>query len=271
VSEADLLDTPPIRIPASAATPDGFREWRRGKQGRRGVSFLRDRIFIDYAPAPLGISVPASALTSLDGFSKWVGSDDFPDRGRISYIEREVWIDMSPEELETHNKVKTAVYHTAGNLNEELDLGELYTDGALVKNERADVSNEPDGTLVKWETAESGRVRYVTRDEGGRRFTEIHGTPDWVLEIVSRSSFHKDTVVLRRNYFRAGIPEYWLIDAMDDEEITFQILTRGRRGYVAVHPRGGWLKSPVFGRSFRLERRRNRAGRWNYQLQVKPV
>jgi hypothetical protein len=31
----------------------------------------------------------------------------------------------------------------------------------------------------------------------------------------------------------------------------------------------GWHKSRVFPASFRLERRRNRADRWKYRLQVK--
>jgi hypothetical protein len=37
---------------------------------------------------------------------------------------------------------------------------------------------------------------------------------------------------------------------------------------VAVKPRNGWHKSQVFGCSFRLTRRRNRLGRWQYALEV---
>jgi hypothetical protein len=48
------------------------------------------------------ILVPPFAHT-LAGFRAWAKSDDFPERGHISFIDQEIIIDMSPEELETHN------------------------------------------------------------------------------------------------------------------------------------------------------------------------
>ena len=36
--------------------------------------------------------------------------------------------------------------------------------------------------------------------------------PDWVCEIVSPSDPRRDTVIKYRDYARAGIPYYWLID-----------------------------------------------------------
>ena len=89
-----------------------------------------------------------------------------------------------------------------------------------------------------------------------------------LLEIISDSSVDKDTRDMRQRYHRAGVSEYWLIDARG-EEIDFQILVRRRTRYVAVSPKDGWYHSPLFGRSFRLERRRNRVGRWQYKLHVK--
>ncbi len=107
------------------------------------------------------------------------------------------------------------------------------------------------------------------KDQPGQ-YVELEGTPDWVLEVVSRSSVQKDTEWLRAAYHRAGIPEYWLIDAQYDE-VSFQILRRRRDRYVAVASRDGWVRSTVFGRSFRLDRRKNRMGRWSYTLDVMPA
>lgn len=213
------------------------------------------------------IRVPTSA-TTLKGFRSWATSDCFPQRGRVSFLDGEVWIDMSPEELETHNKVKEVVCRTVGTLNEELDLGELYVDGTLLTHEDAGISTEPDGILVKWRTSASKRIRLVSRRDEVGEFIELQDSPDWVLEVVSRFSERKDVRVLRRKYFRAGIPEYWLIDARGIE-ISFRILVPGRAGYRVVKPRAGWHWSPVFGRWFCLERERNRAGRWRYLLLVK--
>ena len=91
-----------------------------------------------------------------------------------------------------------------------------------------------------------------------------------VLEVVSDSSVRKDKRILPDLYWRAGIPEYWLVDARGKSP-EFTIFKHGREGYTPTRPqRGGWLKSDVFGRSFRLCRscsgtgRRQRAGRWIY-------
>lgn len=175
---------------------------------------------------------------------------------------------MSPEELETHNKVKSVVGNGVFNLNEELDLGEFFSDGTQVTNAAADLSTEPDGTFVKWPTFRSKKVHLVPRRDAQGQYIELRGRPDWVLEVVSRSSFHKDTVLLRQAYHRAKIPEYWLVDALA-EDVDFQILVYRPKDYQAVHPQDGWFFSPVFGRFFRLERQRNRMGRWRYKLHVK--
>jgi Uma2 family endonuclease len=214
------------------------------------------------------IRIPATA-TTLAGFREWVMSDDFPEHGRISYVQGEIFLDMSPEELDTHNKIKYEVSYAIIKLNKELDLGEFHGDGMLLLNDAAGLSTEPDGAFATWESYEAGRVRLIERRRRPGQYTELQGTPDWVLEVVSRSSVEKDTKSLREAYHRAGIPEYWIIDARS-EAIDFQILRYRRDRYVAVSPREGWLRSRVFGRGFLLERQRNRQGRWSYTLRVTP-
>jgi Uma2 family endonuclease len=210
--------------------------------------------------------IPASAATH-EGFRAWATSDDFPEKLRASFINQGILIDMSPEELETHNKVKTTIVSVIDWLNRQLDLGDLFSDRTLVSNPDAGLSTEPDGTFVTWASFEAGRVRLVPRKDEPGQYVELAGTPDWVLEVVSRSSVRKDTEWLRASYHRAGIPEYWLIDARF-AEVSFQVLRRRRDRSLVVAPRGGWHRSIVFGRSFRLDRRKNRLGGWRYTLEV---
>jgi Putative restriction endonuclease len=86
----------------------------------------------------------------------------FP-RLRASFINQEIIIDMSPEELETHNKVKTTVVGAIDFLNRRLDLGELFGDRTLVSNRAAGLSTEPDATFVSWSSFDAARVRLVPR------------------------------------------------------------------------------------------------------------
>jgi Uma2 family endonuclease len=263
-----LPDLPPVRVPVRAGTPQGFAAWAASAKFPRHARllYLDRNLCIDLGPGQFLLRIPASA-TTLGGFRAWATSDAFPNRGRISFLGQEILIDLSPAELETHNKVKGAVWAGIGNLNEELDLGEFFGDRTLVTNTAVGLATEPDGVFGRYETSEVGRIHLVPRRDEEGQFIVMQGSPDWVLEIVSRHSIRADTVQLRNLYYRAGIPEYWLIDAMG-ADIVFQILTRRRSDYAVVRPRGGWHKSRVFPASFRLERQRNRLGRWKYQLLV---
>jgi Uma2 family endonuclease len=208
--------------------------------------------------------VPASAL-ELAGFRRWVTSEEFPESVRASWIGGEVFIEMSPESIDSHNKVKAAVTATLQRIADEEDLGEVYADGFLLTNERAGVSTEPDLAFAAYATLEASRL--VLRPRAGRddEWVEIEGAPDLVVEIVSDASVRKDLVRLRDAYARAGIPEYWVIDARA-AEVRFEILRLDGDEYRAVAPVGHAQPSAALARSFQLTRRRNRVGRWSYRL-----
>jgi hypothetical protein len=70
-----------------------------------------------------GLSVPTTVGT-LDGFRKWILSDEFPDQGvRASFLGTEVFIDKSPERIDTHALVKLEVLRVLGNLVKQTRLG----------------------------------------------------------------------------------------------------------------------------------------------------
>jgi Uma2 family endonuclease len=213
------------------------------------------------------LTVPPSAFT-LSGFRAWVKADDFPECVRVTFIDGEIYLDMSNEELETHVAVKGEITRVLSTLVRNSKLGKYYGDGVLVTNEAANVSSNPDALFLSWEAIESKRVKLISRAGEEGQYTEIEGTPDWVLEVVSASSVRKDTRRLREAYHRAGIPEYWLIDARG-QEIVFQVLHRRKNGYAAAPNREGWQRSRVFGQSFRLVREHDRAGMWEYTLETR--
>ncbi|MEX0700996.1 MAG: Uma2 family endonuclease [Planctomycetales bacterium] len=215
---------------------------------------------------PEVVVIPAG-ISDLRSFRDWAHSDDFPERGRISYVRGEIIVDMSAEEVESHNKVVTEVTRDLATIVKEDDLGELLIERVLFINSEADVSTEPDLIVCAWDTLKSGRAAYREHVAGSQRYVEVAGSPDLIVEIVSRSSVKKDTKLLFEGYFEAGVREYWLIDARG-EEIDFRIHRRGRARFQRIKPDAeGFVPSPVLGRSFRLTRDRNPIGGWRYDLQ----
>ena len=207
------------------------------------------------------------ATMPLSAFREWTYSDRFPKSGLIAYLGKEIFVDMSPERLKSHGSVKTAVEGTVIPLVLKRKKGRVYFDRARVVNVKAGVSNEPDGVFASFKSIKNGRVCLVpTKDQDD--YIEIEGSPDWILEVVSRSSVTKDKKTLRECYFRAKIEEYWLIDARG-AEIEFQVLIRGKNDYVPTKSSGDWQVSKVFGKKFRLRRITDELGDIDYRLDMK--
>jgi Uma2 family endonuclease len=209
--------------------------------------------------------IPRDAYT-LTGFRRWVLSDEFPEKQPVMFLNGEIFLYMPKEDVFTHAAVKTPVAVKLGGFFEELDLGDFFINGVLVSNVDADLSGNPDMVGILWESLENETVRYVTNEKD--RTVEIEGSPDWLLEIVSDSSVKKDKQDLRDAYHKAGVREYWIIDARG-KDIEFQILHWRKSGYVAASKKDGWQKSRVFGRAFKLTRSRDRRGGWRYALATK--
>jgi Uma2 family endonuclease len=215
----------------------------------------------------LSVCIPVTVAT-LGGFRAWATSDAFPEHLRAAFIDGEIYLDMSNEDPECHVGVKGETSRVLSTLTRERKLGKFYHDGVLISNEEAVVSNNPDASFLSSKTLRSGKARVVPREGRQGVFAEIVGTPDWVLEVVSDSSVIKDTERLRMAYHRAGIREYWLIDARG-EQLVFQVLHWRKRGYVAAPMKEGWQQSRVFGCWFRLERQRDEFGLWEFTLAVR--
>jgi len=210
-------------------------------------------------------TIPGTVV-DLASFREWVRQPDFPEKRHAWWLRNDVWIDMSQEQIFSHNRVKAAFFRTLDRLVEADDLGLLLLDGVLLTNEHADLSGNPDLFFVSVATRQSGRCQLVAGKERG--FTEVQGIPDMVLEVVSDGSEEKDLELLRRDYWLAEIPEYWLVDARESPA-QFDILRRADRGYTPVRKQASWLKSTVFQRSFRLVESKSRQGDPKFDLEVR--
>jgi Uma2 family endonuclease len=211
-------------------------------------------------------SIPSTAY-SLVGFREWSLSDKYPERGQVTFSPDELIIDMSPELFETHNFIKVEIGFVLYGLVRARQSGNFFGDRALFTNVSASISTEPDSIFVSNESLESGRCQLLKSARTGIS-RELVGSPDWILEIVSPTSVKKDKELLPAAYFRAGVHEYWLVDALGDD-IDFQIMVPGKESFVPVEPSAGWLASPTFNQLFRLAREKNKFGSWRYTLHMK--
>ncbi len=257
---------PAVRTPRTSLTLDEFTDWLHSDSFPHHVkiSYLQGQLYIEPNVQDPVVVVPHSGMT-LDEFTEWTYSKDFPERGRITYVNGKLIIDVSPERVDLHAKIKGELTYAMIGIVKDGKLGEYYPDGVRFKNPNAGLSHEPDGAFATWETLRSGKLAPPSNRPNDDRHVDLVGVPDWVCEILSDSSEIKDTRTLFKAYHKAGIREYWLIDARD-EEIDFQILVWVKSRYQVVEPSDGWHASPVFGREFQLIRSRNQVGRWEYEL-----
>jgi Uma2 family endonuclease len=216
--------------------------------------------------SPSRVRIPAW-VKDLESFCRWTDSSDAPSRGWFSFPDGELWVDLSMEE-QNHNQVKGVFAIVVGGLVLAARLGRYFHDRMRLSNAAAGLATEPDGTFFSWATLQAERVQLVPGS--GENPVRSEGTPDMVLEVVSVTSVEKDLQQLPRLYYRAGIPEYWRVDPRGGR-MRFEILRRGPRGYVSTRKRGGWVKSGVFGRSFRLTQRTGPDGHPEFTLDVRPA
>jgi Uma2 family endonuclease len=212
--------------------------------------------------------IPAGIATLAD-FRRWAVSPEFPPSGRIDWVASRIEVDVSPEDIFTHGTLKSEIVGRLWALTKDRPM-HLFTSETRVSNPAADLSVEPDVAIVTDASVDAGRVRLVPGSSGKPdRFIELEGSPDLVIEIVSDSSVVKDTRRLPAAYHKAGVAEFWLVDARGPE-IIFTIHRRGSSGFMEDRSDTGLARSALLGCCFSLTRSRNPQGRPLYDLKAHP-
>lgn len=93
-------------------------------------------------------------------------------------------------ETSAHNQIKMEIARVVGSLPKEKRLGRYFGNRMLLTNFQASLSTEPDGMFFYHDTLASGRVVMRQRNQA----VEIQGSPDLVMEVVSKTSTKKDSV-----------------------------------------------------------------------------
>lgn len=209
-----------------------------------------------------------SWVNDLDSFRQWSLEEPILEKVKVCYLGDVIWVETEMEDVFVHNRLKGRIYAVLDALITDNDLGYLFTDGARLTNASANFACEPDALFVSFATNQAGRIQW-NKNRRGAGVVEIEGSPDMVMEVISDSSVVKDTQTLFESYYRAGISEYWLVDARLGE-LRFEIFHRGDFSFVATVPADdGFVESRVLDRSFRLDRGVDPLGNPKFNLQVR--
>lgn len=153
------------------------------------------------APAPPRIKpifVPVSIKPqrlrmSYEEYLRWADEDVHTE-----WVDGEVIVHMPPKTV--HQKIAKFLSDLLGLFVRLFRLGELYTAPFEMKLWPGGPSREPDILFIANEN-----LNRLTEDR-------LEGSADLVIEIVSDDSIHRDRNEKFREYSKAGVREYWIID-----------------------------------------------------------
>lgn len=107
---------------------------------------------------------------------------------------------MSPSANAYHNNIMGGIYTLISMYVRQNKLGHVFTNSVDVYLPDGNIF-KPDLVVVKKENAA------IINWQGG-----IHGVPDMVVEVLSRSTRRKDLTIKKDAYESNGVKEYWIVD-----------------------------------------------------------
>jgi Uma2 family endonuclease len=179
-------------------------------------------------------------------FLRWATSAEAPEKGKYAYLGDHLWIEIGMETY-FHNHIKTIISRKLGTWAEEHGLGDYSDDGMLMSRPDLRFASQPDGMFISQRSWDRGSARLQENDNS----VVLLGTPDMVLEVISRSSTIQDQKTKKTLYHQSGVKEYWMVDSRLTSP-TLVILRYSARKYVQVKAKEGWVYSSVFGANCQL-------------------
>lgn len=202
-------------------------------------------------------------IGTLSGFRAWARSDPALEHATVWFICGNVWVDYRPMQLFAEASVRVAIISELHALVRRSG-GKVFGRGVFWTHPQTETAGNPDGLFISHESFAAKRIRFLP--DPPRDCDEIEGVPDIVLEIAKTG---EEAPPLREAYFEAGIQEYWLVDARGSE-VEFTIYKHSGKKYTATRAQaGGWQKSGVFGKSFRITRVTDATGNPEFTLEVR--
>lgn len=154
----------------------------------------------------------------------------FPEDGkRHEIIDGEHF--MTPAPSTRHQRISGRIFRILSDFVEENKLGEVFCAPYDIVLSDVDVV-QPDIVFI------SSENKHIITE------SNIQGTPDLVIEIISETTRKTDKVIKHRLYEKFGVKEYWIIDPVVD---TVEVYRPSEIGYkkTAEYEKGEKLSSTL--------------------------
>jgi len=198
-------------------------EETRMRSGREGDSSVCD--LVETKPTP-------KSRVSFEEFLDWCDEDTWAE-----WVDGEIVL-MSPASSR-HQLIGGFLHKVLGFYIEIRHLGTLLYAPFAMHLPFVRRGREPD-------------LLYIASEHAGRlKDTYLDGPADVVVEIVSEDSVFRDYHNKFREYKRAGVPEYWLINPLEEEARFYRLSESGRYKRIPLEGKnlfhsqeieGFWLK-----------------------------
>ena len=156
--------------------------------------------------------------------------DDMDEDSKDEFINGEIVI-HSPAR-DRHTEVVGYVKDLLSMFVRKNQLGKLRAEQAAIQCSRNIFV--PD--LAFWGTEKASKIDATTL---------VYSSPDWVCEVLSKSTAKRDRGIKLNSYQDAGISEYWILDA--DNDLLEQYLLVDDKYEIAIKTGSGFCTSQVLG------------------------
>lgn len=144
---------------------------------------------------------------------------------------------MSPAPSPLHQEVSMRLATTINQFITRGKLGKLFA-------APIDVFLDADSNVVQPDLVFVGKTNPLVIDETG-----LHGVPEFIIEILSRSNQKHDLVKKKKLYEKFGVTEYWVVDPWSRRVTGFQLTSKG---YRVIEEANGEISSVLLRHSFKF-------------------
>ena len=165
------------------------------------------------------IEVPLT-IRSLADFRRWATSDEFPETGRIDFVDGRIEVSTAAEDFYCHGGLKTEIAGVLCAAGETRQIGASTDRLRPILQSRRGPFCGAGHHFSLTRLFDRAALRLIPRSDGAAgQYVEIEGSTDLVVEIVDDNSVTKGHPKVAQSLLPGRRAEFWLADARGETPI----------------------------------------------------